>query len=582
MPTYVLLKDLSQKAAFEEKFPETINKPMYDAGFDKKSSYYLFPITDYHFKSLYVPDIIEGTSKREYSYILMGIGFLVLVIACFNYMNLSIATASTRIKEIGMRKVFGAARRQLIRQFWFESLVMSLLSCGVGILLAQLFLPLFNNFAQKSLRFGYFNDLFPWIVLLAVAFFVGILSGSYPAFILSRFQSVDLFRGRVKLSKKNVFSRFLIIFQFSISIFLILATILLYKQNRFLLDRNLGFESDRMVVLSLKNVSDELHRTGSLYPVLKERLLKLGGVRSVAGANYSLTDFWAAMGPRVLNEDEKRSILDINYVDHDFVNTLGISLVEGRNFSPNFPADAREAAIVNEAFVKRFELENPVGRSFSEILLDAVRYRIIGVAGDYHYQSLHKKIRPCFLLLSEENKFRYVYVRIAGADTRGILDGIKREFHEVLPEVPFEYAFLDEEVARQYTLERRWELMIKYATGLAILIACSGLFALTYLTVMRRTKEIGVRRVLGASVYQITRLINREFILLVLAANVISWPLSYLAMNKFLQNYPYRISPAVWMFLLAGFLAFVIAVLTVSLHALRIGGSDPVEAIRYE
>ncbi len=600
VPTFVRMARRDQAESLTARFPGTIDK-LFVRQFDEKSGYSLQALSDYHLKGGRASGLLEAKSRTSFSYILSGIALLVLLIACFNFVNLTIGTASTRLQEIGVRKVLGAGRRQIIQQFWFESLVMSFVGLAFGIILAQAALPVFNVLSQKTIRPAYFQDAGLGLFLLGLALFVGLVSGGYPALVLSRFESVTLFRGRIKFTGRNVFSKLLITLQFSISIFLIVSTVVMSSQNRFLSHKDLGYESERVLVVPLEDISTETQMRAALFPVIKARLLQYGDIVSVSGARYGMAHFWMSHAPNL--KEGERVILDFNHVDYDYLPTLGLRLVEGRNFSPDFPTDKEDAVIVNETFVRRFGMDFPLGRSIAEPFEQDPEGTIIGVVADFHYQSLHQPIRPVYIRLAEaprkggppppagaqnqlRNQFtadyRLLYVKVRGRDLNSTLGNIQKEFGELAPGIPFAYSFLDEEEARQYALEERWGRIINYASIFAILIACSGLFGLTLLAVARRTKEIGIRKVMGASVWQIARLVNREFVALVLLANLFAWPAGYFAMRALLQNYAFRIPIRPWIFLFSALLALLIALLTVSLQALRAARADPVDSLRYE
>ncbi len=600
VPTFVQLAAKHQAEALAAKFPGTIDK-QFRRTFDEKSGYQLYAFADYHLRGERDSAVLEAKSRTVYSLILASIALLVLLIACFNFMNLTIGNASTRLQEIGVRKVLGAGRRQLIRQFWFESQMMSLAALAVGALLAQLILPVFNVLSQKSISPGYFQSPVLWGFLLGLALLVGGLAGSYPALVLSHFESVKLFRGKIRFTGRNLFSRMLITLQFSISIFLIVATVVVFSQNRFLSQKDLGYDSDQIVVVPLEDLSMEKQMQTSFFPSLKNRLLQHKDILAVTGAQYGLANFWMSQAPEL--KEEGRVILDGNKVDYDYISTLGLTLLQGRDFSRERSTDLEDAVLVNETFVNQFGLDSPLGKKLGEPFKQDLHGTIIGVVKDFHYQSLHNPIRPAYIrLLKSEHTgsippparlsslsdskynqgFRILYVKIKGRDLQRTLGIIKNEFQESAPSLPFEFRFLDQTVAQQYALEMRWSRIINTASIFAVLIACSGLFGLTLLSVARRTKEIGIRKVLGASLWHISKLINREFVWLVGLANLIAWPAATFAMQALLQNYAFRIRIQFWMYLLSAGIALAIAVLTVSSHAIRAARTNPVESLRYE
>lgn len=600
IPTFVRLASRDQAGPLVQKFPHTIDR-QFIRQFDEKSGYFLQAFSDYHLGSVRSSGLLEAKSTTTYSLILAGVALMVLLIACFNFMNLTIGNASTRLQEVGVRKVMGAGRRQLIRQFWFESLALSLVSVVIGAILARLVLPVFNTLSQKAIRPAFLHNPRLWVFLLGMALFVGLVSGGYPALVLSRFESAKLFRGKAKFTGKNTFSKILIGMQFAISIFLIVSTVIMSRQNSFLRHKDLGYDSERVLVVPLEDVSSGAQMPQAVFPVLKTRLLEYDDVLSVSGARYDMAHFWMTHAPNLNNG--KRVLLDYNHVDYDYLSTLGLRLVAGRDFSPDFPSDLDGAVIVNETFVEQFGLESPLGRSLSEPFQEDPEGTIIGVVEDFHYQSLHEPIRPVYIRLAgsktksgapppagAQNRMRpvftsdihHMYVKLKEQNFQSALGNIQKEFEDLVPGIPFTYSFLDEAEARQYGLEERWGRIINYASVFAILIACSGLFGITLMAVARRTKEIGVRKVMGASVWQIAGLINREFVLLVMLANILAWPAGYFAMGKLLENYAFRISIQPWFFLFSGILALAIALVTVSVQALRAARANPVDALRYE
>ncbi len=579
LPTFILLSKKDEAQSLIAKFPETIDKD-FRRDFGEKSGYQLQSFADYHLKRQKTSPALVNESKSLYSYIFSGIALLVLTIACFNFTNLSIGSASTRLKEIGMRKVLGAQRNQLVRQFLFESIVLSFLALLGGILLAQLFMPAFNHLSQKTLHLELFSNGWPMLALLSLNLLVGIAAGSYPSLVLSRFPLVDLFRGKFKINRKTMLSRVLIILQFSISIFLIITTLFIYRQLNFMLEQNPGYDSDQVVLIPLNNISADVQKRSTFFFAFKNKIKQYKSIQSVSGAKYPLTTFWMAKVPDL--REGSKILLSYNYVDYDFIETLGIHLQEGRNFSSEFPTDSKEAVIVNAAFVERLGLEAPVGEELSASFKQQFPGRIIGVVNDFHYESLHTSIGPAYMKLSPENNYDHVFVKIKGSEIQAAIKLLETEYNRVAPDIPFSYSFLDDQVAQQYEKEARWSQMITYASSFAIVIACSGLFGLTLLNVVNRTKEIGIRKVLGATVTNVTKLINREFVWLVVAANVVAWPVAYFVMNLFLQNYAYRIPLSFWVFILAAALALIIAIFTISFHAIKAARANPVKALRYE
>jgi len=578
MGCFIQLEGHSQVEPLLEKFKTSIDKPLQEK-YSRESGYDLQPFADFHLRRKYSSAVLSQKSTVSYSIILAGIALLVLVIACFNFMNLTIGRASVRTLEIGIRKVLGAKRKQLIQQFWLESLMYSSLSLAVGLVMAELFLPVFNRLSQKNLALNVFS--YEWVIVFCfgAVLFVAIIAGSYPALFLSKFTSVDLFRGDLKLSRKNAFSRSLIVFQFSISIFLVVSTIFMYKQKTYMQSSDLGYDADRVVVLSLENLSFNKSRNAAFVKTLKNELLSYDVIQGVSGSAYDLAEGW--MGTYFNKSDGEQDLVLYNYVDQDFLPTLGMELVAGRNFTDDFPSDFESSIIINESFARLLGTDSLLGRSLSEFYNTDFDRKIIGVVKDFHSQSLHDPILPSFVSM-QGMAFSHVFIKLKEGSLPNAVASVKEEFRKLAPLTPFLYSFLDESVAKMYDREEHWLRMVEYACLFAILIACSGLFGLTLQIVFLRTKEIGIRKVLGASSRNIILLINKEFMWLVLASNIIAWPVSYLTMSAVLQNYAFRVSLEPWVFILAGFLALFLAAVTISFYTLQAARTNPSEILRYE
>ncbi|MFC2156690.1 ABC transporter permease [Acidobacteriota bacterium] len=577
---FVQLKRGYRAESLEGKFKGTIDVPLVEK-YGEESGHELYALAEYHLKEAPgAPDVLEGKSNPNYSYILGGIALLVLLIACFNFMNLSLGWASSRLKEIGMRKVLGARKRQFIRQFWFESLLLNVLALVLGLGLAGFFIPAFNRLSGKTIQLDLSAIGLTAGILGGLILLVGIVVGSYPALVLTRFPSVELFRGKLKLSMKNSFSRILIVFQFSISIFLIVSTVFLLKQHRFLIHQNLGYNYEQILVIPFENFSNDSARNKSAFSVLKNKLLSHEGIQSVSGAKYGMSPYW--MATFFEDKEEAQFITTYNHVDPDFIETLGIKILKGRDFRKDSQTDVDQSVIVNELFINKLGIEDPIGRKFSEFFNSSYDRTIIGVLQDFNTQSLHDEIKPAFIDILSDESIESIFLKIRGDSLPHILGTIRDEFNAVASHIPFSYTFLEEEIARQYEKEERWSRLVTFASIFALLIACSGLFGLSLLIIVQRTKEIGIRKVLGASVSHIAQLVSREFIWLILAANVAAWPASYLLMSTILKNYPYRIGLAWWVFAAAGGLALLTAILTIGFHTVRAVRSDPIQSLKYE
>ncbi len=578
--SFIRLRKDTDPNALEAKFQSTIDKQL-DKG-ASKGSHYLFPFADYHkgARTYSFSSILEPRSSPSHSIILAGIAFLVLIVAGLNFLNLSIAVAAAkRIKEIGIRKLLGAGKKQLFHQFRFEGIVMSLAALVVGFLIAQIVLPVFNQFAGKAVRLDLLGPGFPVLALIFFAVFLGALAGSYPGWFLLRVRPVDLFKGKFLLGRKKSFNRVFLLFQFGISIFLVITAGFLFRQHRHLLRADLGYRPERVVVLDIEQLTSQFQKSSQFLPVLKANLLQYPEIKSVSGS-YSGMSSWSAMIAKTEGE-QSPVIVRFNGVDHDFIETLDIEMVEGRWFSAEYPSDKTDGVIVNEAFVNKFNIKKPTERILSEFIKFRGPGKIIGVIRDFHFDSLLQPIQPAMLNLEGE-RFKRVFIRLEGDNPGRAIDIIKKEFSVAAPDYPFLFSFLDDEVASQYDGERRWSLMVTVVCIFAILIACAGVFALAMIAATRRTKEIGVRKVLGASIVRIVGLLTGEFMWIAGVAVVLTWPAAFLTMHKILADYPYRTPLSFWVFVAGGMVVLVPILATVGLQAVRAAIRNPVESLRYE
>jgi len=529
----------------------------------------------------------EPTGNINSLYILLIVGGLILVVACINFMNLATARSSNRAKEVGLRKVVGAARKQLIRQFVGESLIYTAISIFLAFFLCLAFLPVLNNLTGQSVLS---KDLISGGILAGTAgifLLVGILSGSYPAFFLSAFQPAGVLRGSHKGGYQGaLFRKILVVVQFAISIILIISTIIFSKQLNYLLNKPLGFEKDQVVII--RNDRNALGR--DLQP-LKSALLKNPHIGGVTGS-YMLPSSIGMYNEVTWEGAVNNELIEIihNRVDYDFLNTYGITLIAGRNFSPEFGSDLRtddstaQSIIINEEAARRFGWEDPIGKKVFQIFGERrIPFNVIGVVKDFHFTSLRESIQPLKLFLSTQNN-RYISVKIQTEDISESMKFIEKTWTEIFPDIPFDYFFYDSVFERRYQSEANQRKLFGYFSGLAVFIGCLGLLGLAAYAAERRTKEIGIRKVLGASPSRIIKLLSKDFSYLVLTANLIAWPAAYLAMRHWLNGFAYRIELShQWIFfILAGSLALVIALLSVGLQAFKAALTDPVKAIKYE
>jgi putative ABC transport system permease protein len=519
--------------------------------------------------------------------IFLSCGILVLVVACINFMNLSTARSANRAKEVGLRKVVGAGRRQLIRQFMGESIVYALISVVFAVVFALAAIPVLNQLTGQFVRPSDLGSSTIILVLLSATIFTGLISGSYPALLLSGLQPSSILRGRLtRGAKGSLFRKVLVVAQFSISIVLIICTMVIGRQLSFIHSKDLGFQKDQIVVI--RNQTGEPAR--NIEP-LRTALMQNPRILGVAGSfqlpssigRYNNVTWEGAQ------EGEKIELIH-NAVDYDFLDTYGIKLVKGRNFSPEFPSDEgidyqqAGAVILNEEAVRRFGWTEPLGKKVIQTYGDErIVYTVIGVVSNFHFRSLRQSIKPMNLFLSTEHN-NYVSIKLQGEDIPGTLAFIEKTWKRLYPELPIEHFFLDSMLERRYRSEERQRELFGYLSGLAVFIACLGLFGLAAYAAEKRTKEIGIRKVLGASTSTVVFLLSREFVFWVLAANILAWPVAFLVMDRWLRGFAYRIgmfSQIGW-FILAALLSFGIALFTVGFQAIKAALADPVRSLRYE
>lgn len=583
--TYVLLQEGVDAEALQAKFPTMVAQIFGDRLEPGQYNVGLQPITDIHLNPDF-PTGHEPISDRAYSYILGSIALLVLSIACINFISLAMGRSTTRALEVGVRKVMGAHRKQLMHQFWGETLLQTILSVVVGLGLARLALPLFNDLAGKSLTLSVDSTLV--LFLLGLIAFVGLLAGSYPAVVLSAFRPSDVLKGSFTTGKNaGLLRRGLIVVQFGLSIFLIISTLVMLQQLQYMQSLNLGFDKEQVVVVqtSGSQAEDYVER-------YRNTLIGETAVLSVASAAHDFgTGGWMMAGYNANDDTYRRFYL--NQVSHEFVETLGMEIVAGRDFSRANPADTREGILVNEALVAAYGWDNPIGqqlpgRGFGQ-------HEIIGVVKDFNYASLHSPIEPAVMVLNRRAIFDgladigfpsspvpEIFVRVQSDNLPSTLALLEQKWKAVAPDVNFAYAFLDQAVDSQYREEERLGQIVGGASVLAIFIAGLGLFGLATLTVTRRTKEIGIRKALGASAPSIIVLLSKDFTLLVGLAFVLAAPVGYVFLDTWLADFAFRTSLSLGTFALAGFLALVIAYATISYQAVKAARLAPVDSLRYE
>ena len=572
--TYLLLDGNSSPEALEGKFTDLVIKHAgKQAGAVLKP--HLQPLTSIHLYS-HLESEIEANSDAAYVYIFAAVALFILMIACINFMNLATARSSYRTREVGMRKVVGARRSQLVRQFLGESILFSFIALPLAVVMMELLLPAFRAFTDRDLGFNYLNNWPILFILIGITLVVGCVSGIYPALFLSAFKPIKVLKGKLSSGSRGIsLRRGLIVFQFAVSIILITATGIVLSQVRYIRTTKLGFNKDQVLVL---NIKDKELRTK--YEVIKAELSKNPSILKVTASSgipgrVSHNWFFRTEG---LQEKKEKPSMWVMMVDHDFIQTLGMEIVEGRDFSRSFTTDEKDAIILNESAVKKYGWGSPLGRNIKTENNDGY---VIGVVKDFHFKSFYQQIEPVMIYISPRY-FEFMSVRIVADRIPEAIAFLKTEWKELAPNRPLDYFFLDDDFDKVYRQEKRAGKIFGYFSVLAIFVACLGLFGLAAFTAEQRTKEIGIRKVLGAKTSNIVTLLNKEFIKWVLMANLIAWPVAYYAMSRWLQSFAYRTSIGPGVFVFSAVVALLIALLTVSSQAIKAAIANPANALRYE
>ncbi len=531
-------------------------------------TYFLQPYLDMHLNTeLRMANGLSNASDPVYSYILSGIALFILLIACINFVNLTIARSVRRAKEVGIRKVVGGERKQLILQFLGESFFLCTIAFVLAIVLAQLLLPLFNDLSNKALSIAYLFDAKLIAGYISLYIITALLSGFYPALVLSGYNPVQTLYGRFNIGGKNYLQKSLVVLQFTLASFLIIATFIIYAQFNFLTKTDLGYDDHDLVIVKKRGL------TNADVAIFKNELLKnpdIIGVSADDGGEY---------GTGTKNGESTIYFAD-KTIDENYLPLLKIPLTAGRNFSSAFPADSSQSIIVNESFVKAENWKNPIGKTIQMLGSSNQTYTVIGVVKDYHFASLTQKITP--ELFSMNNSYGAYYIKIKPNTATAGLQWIQKTFQQLYPMSSYAYVFKNDENEKQYADVEKWKQIILFGAILTIFISCIGLFGLSVLSAEKRTKEIGIRKVLGASVQQIVTTLSTDFIKLVILALIIATPLVYIAANKWLQNYPYRIAINLWIFIVAALLVVIVALITISFQSVKAAIANPVKSLRTE
>ena len=576
--TFVVLAPGASQAVVEKKMHQVYALDAKDAvaelarNFDEKGTmkYYLQPFADIHLN----PDfgtgngLIDG-SNPWYSYVLIGIAVFILLIACINFINLTIARSLKRAREIGVRKVVGSNRQQLMLQFIWESFLLCLLAFGMALVMAELLLPMFNKLANKSLSLSYLLDGKLVAGYLALLVCTALLAGFYPALVLSSFDPVKTLYGRFQLAGRNYLQKGLVVLQFSLATILIIGTITIYRQFDFMLSKPLGYNDQHLVTV------EKWEMTRPEFQRFRSELMKDPNIVDVSPRN---SGYWGT-GARVNGTENISFAYETAGTNH--LTNLQIPLVQGRNFDPNLPTDSTESVLVNETFVKAAKWKQPLGQIVDFFWANR-KMKVIGVVKDHHFASLTEKIEPQLITVLPDNPYGMAFIKLKPGSDAQALEHISKTFKSNFSFYPYSYNFRADTNRNAYESEAKWKQMMMFGAILTIFISCIGLFGLSVLNAEKRVKEIGIRKVMGASVRQIAQKLSAEYLVLVSIALLAGIPAAWLAIHQWLEGYPYRIEIGWSLFALAAAMVMLIAFLTVSFQAIRAGRSNPVKSLRTE
>jgi predicted permease len=565
--TYVQLRKNTPVESVDAKITDVVERHRHQ---DKRSMS-LQPITRVHLNPYH-----HSGGAILYVYLFSTMAFFILLIACINFINLTTAKSSSRAKEVGIRKTVGAFRSHLIRQFFSESFLLTLIASGLAMGLVFFFLPMFNNLTGKTFTWELLVQQAVVAGIMGIIFLTVILAGSYPSLVLSRFQPVKVLKGgRLTGQKGSLFRKTLVVLQFSLSIFLILGTLMIYRQVHYLREHDVGYNRENIVYFGIgtrfrnnfETIKTELMTNPT---ILNATLTDIAPYRWQSNAGFGDVD-WEGK----TNQQVKMVMMS---VDYEYLDTFDLKMSQGRFFSREFSTDSSDAYVVNQAAVKAMEMDDPIGK---ELKVWDLSKRIIGVVKDYHFESLHNEIIPMAMRI-DSNWHNQACIRISPHRVPDTLAFLESKWKEIYPEYPFEYRFLDDTIHNQYRSEQAIGKIVTVFTILALFISCLGIFGLSSYTAEQRTKEIGIRKVLGATVSSIIKHISKEFVILVVISNIIIWPLAYFALDRWLQTFAYRISIGWWTFALTGIAVLAVSLLTASWQIIRAATSNPVDSLRYE
>ncbi|HYE56512.1 MAG TPA: ABC transporter permease [Chitinophagaceae bacterium] len=581
--SYLLLKPGTDPKQLEAKFSTFVKTYM---AADLKAQgrgrkQFLVPVKDIHLHANTEGNVTPGGSVN-YLYILVSIALVTLLIACVNFMNLSTARSSKRAVEIGVRKVLGAEKNSLVRQFLWEAILLSLVSFVISLVFSLMLAPLFSSVTGKEFSFSNDQYLYLLIGFLLVTVVAGLIAGLYPAFYLSAFKPVKVLKGKFSNSLAAIsFRKVLVVFQFAISVALMVASTTITNQMNYLRNVDLGFEKEQQVVIPLRTSTAK-----NMYASFRNELRSNTAVTNAGASIYypgieNVTDW--LLYKQGTAPDQTRTVY-INRIDDNYLQTLGIKPVAGRLFSPEFPADSNNRIILNEQAVKNFNFASPADAIGKNIAAnwggEEVLFNIVGIVKDFHFKDLHNNIESYGFLLSPSRTYNYLIAHVKGGNIRNTLSSMQAAWTKLNPHEPFEYSFLDQDFQKNYMAEDRLATIIRYFTIIAIFISCLGLFGLTTFSVEQRTKEIGIRKVLGASTAGIISLLSKDFLKLVLISFLVASPLAWYFVNKWLQGFAYKAPFTIWILLAAWVMSLLIAFFTIGIQAAKVAWTNPVKSLR--
>ncbi|MEO7214293.1 ABC transporter permease [Mucilaginibacter sp.] len=581
--TYLLFPKGYNVANIESQLPAFLDKYVNLGGTVKthlQTKINFQKLTDIHLRS-HLDDEIEQNGDIKRVYIFSAIALFILLIACINYMNLATARSVLRAKEIGIRKVIGAQRREIISQFLSESVLITWVALILAAILTALVLPLVNNISELGLSINSLLQAKILLPVLALPFIIGLISGIYPAIFMSSFIPAKVLKGMLKVGSGNIsFRQVLVVLQFSISIILIVATAVVFQQLQYIQNKALGFDKEHIITMGYER------QLTPQYEAFKDGLLKTGQVTEIGRSSRipsgRLLDMQGASLIQGGTAQPIKFDLKCLRTDYGFVPAYGMKMAAGRNFSEAFPTDTNNS-IINETAVRAFGWKNADEAIGKDLNYGNAKGKIIGVVKDFHFESLHQKIIPLlFQLPAQKGDYNRISVKINGANPKMAVAAVEGVWHKYLPETPFDYTFLDERFGKLYQSEQQQSSLFTIFSFIAIFIACLGLFGLSAFTITQRVKEIGVRKVLGASVTQIVGELSRDFLKLVILAAIISLPIAWYAMNKWLLDFEFRISISWWILVMAGVVALIVAFVTISFQSVKAALANPVKSLRSE